>query len=126
MTATNASPKSLYQNVGYPGTNPTFAPVAAPPATKALVITSLAVDVYDAPGTGYVTLVISKTDATCATYGSVVGYHYASTLGTTSIPIPSGLVIPANRALCAVNGGITATVMVFGYLVAASSAPRGT
>jgi hypothetical protein len=126
VTANNAAATNLYQRTGFPNFG-SYAPVAAPPANKALVVTSLNVDVYGS-GAMAVTLYVSATDGSCAALSSaLVGLFDSAAIGVTSIPIPSGLVIPANRALCARSSApaINAAVMTFGYLVAASAAPPG-
>ncbi len=128
VTSNNASPKSLYVNSSIPGA--TYVPAAAPPSGKALIVTSIAVDT-DGPasfGSGsHAEFVISAADATCGTQApGLVGFVSPSALGVTSIAIPSGLVVPAKRALCVAADGIVAVVTVYGYLVPAASAPTGT
>jgi hypothetical protein len=126
VTGSDALPTDLYQRAAFPNFG-SYAPVAAPPAGKALVITSLSVDVYETPAS-FVQLYVSATDATCAAVSSAfVGFVDSSTVGLTTIPIPSGLVIPANRALCAKGGSaaVNSIVMTFGYTVKASAAPPG-
>ena len=125
VNANNATPKNLFQQVGYPAVD-VPSPVAVPPAGKALIVTSVSVDTYLVGPGGHVDMQVSSRDATCATAVSRVAWVDVTAIGVQSIPIPSGLVIPANRALCA-NGvaGVGTVTMVFGYLVAASSAPRG-
>jgi hypothetical protein len=127
VTANNASATNLYENFGYPSFS-AWSSVAAPPAGKALVITSLNFDAYANPTPGGDDLLfeVSAVDASCTSFGYTVGDVNPPSVGVTSIAIPSGLVIPAGRALCAhQNGNLGTETMIYGYLVPAASAPPG-
>ena len=129
VTANNALPTSLFHVDANPA-NATWGVIAKPPAGKALVITSIVVEAsqVSSPGQTNVTnIVIDTKTATCNLQENPipVGSVTPPTVGVSTIAIPSGVVVPANRALCAGNWGIgyLAEVMVFGYLVPAASAP---
>jgi hypothetical protein len=140
VTATEASPQSFIVGAADPTTavgTDIFTPLATPPAGKAIVVTSVAVDTFqdDTPGSGeYIGIAISKTDATC---GNVVanppaGLNLADvnpgSVGATVMPFQPGVVVPAGRALCVQNtdeSHLGAEVFAYGYLVPAASAPTG-
>jgi hypothetical protein len=126
VTANNANAKNLYENFAVTSST-LFVPVAQPAAGKALVITSLEFNTYAGAAQGNnLIYAVSAIDATCSFSAGVVGYVDPASNGVTSIPIPSGLVIPANRALCVADSeGLGVTATTFGYLVSASSAPSG-
>jgi hypothetical protein len=129
VTANDASPKNLYRSQVSVDSAGVWAPVAVPPVGKALIITSLNINT-EAPAGGttgnFAQFDLSTIDSSCNTLGSGVAVATPATPGVTSIPIPSGLVIPANRALCAnTSPALYSVVMVYGYLVPASSAPAG-
>src|SRR4051794_36204410 len=129
VTASNALPTSLFHKDTVPGSG-TWGLIATPPAGKALVITSISIDASQVPLPGQTNttdFVIDTKTATCNLQESPipVGSFHPPAPGVQTIAIPSGIVLPANRALCAGNWGNNyfADAMVFGYLVPAASAP---
>jgi hypothetical protein len=129
VTANNAIPTNLFHVVGLPA-DATWGVIAKPPAGKALVITSIVVEAsqVSSPGQSNVTdVVIDTKTATCNLQENPIAVASVTppNVGVSTIAIPSGLVVPANRALCAGNWGTgyLADVAVFGYLVPAASAP---
>ena len=127
VSANNASPMNLYQLYSNPGAS-VWNLVAAPPTGKALIITSVVVDTSSVtPALSQeVIFDVSTTDASCATVGSQLVHIHPATIGATTIPIPSGFVIPAKRALCAEGThNIISNTFVYGYLVPAGTAPPG-
>jgi hypothetical protein len=128
VTANNASPKNLFRHWGIPSA--AYTNVGAPPAGKALVVTSIVIDTYSDPtpnSSAALSFVVSSMDATCAhQVQALITDVNPSGFGMTTIPFPSGVVIPAGRALCsAKTASIGVEIGVYGYLVAASAAPPG-
>jgi hypothetical protein len=119
VTAVQAAPADLVRGFAFP--TGTCATVAAPPAGKALVITSVLVDTYEDPTPGSGQFVSIYTGAPCNTLVADVN---PPTVGATSIPIPTGLAIPNGQSLSAfVGGAVAAEVYAYGYTVNASAVP---
>ena len=129
VTANAALPTSLFHKDTLPG-QATWGLIATPPPGKALVITSIAIDASQVPTPGQndmTDFVIDTKTATCNLQENPipVGSVHPATVGVHTIAVPNGVVVPANRALCAASWGDNyfADAMVFGYLVPAASAP---
>jgi len=128
VTASVASPKNFFNGTAR-GTGPIPAPVAAPPAGQALIITSVTLDYTKAaPSTQSLALSVSTTDATCGTRAQAIFEETPSATGARVLTFQPGIVVPAGRAFCVEDSdiaNIVAKVFVDGYLVAASAAPAG-
>ena len=105
--------------------------LATPSASHALVITSLAIDTYldAAPGAfDYLEFFISHANATCGLSAGDVDVLNPATIGETVVPFQPGIVVPAGRSLCVVDGDaahLQADVFAYGYIVPAAAAPTG-
>jgi hypothetical protein len=105
------------------------------PARKALVVTSVFVDIYRASATGAgadVVVFVSHGDATCAapvmTNGVTAIDENPAGVGMTVYPFDPGLIVRAGRALCARNldpADLSGEVMANGYMIPAAAAPSG-
>jgi hypothetical protein len=135
LNVTRAGAKSFLSHVANVS-GPNLFPVVASPPGKALVITGLSVDAFVVPHPGIedsIDFYISAQDATCARYatanGAILWGVNPPTVGTTSLSLDPGVVVPAGRALCAVNQdhfNFGASEFVYGYTVPAAAAPNGT
>jgi hypothetical protein len=105
--------------------------VVAPSAGHALVVTSLAIDTYmdtTPGGLDFLELYISHANATCGLHAVDIDVLNPATIGQTVVPFQPGLVVPAGRALCVLDGDAThlqADVFAYGYLIPAAAAPAG-
>jgi hypothetical protein len=94
-------------------------PIVAPPSGKALVLTSVHVNVYQNPTPGFANNVLLFAAPGCA--GSLVDVVNPAGIGVTALDYGNGLAIPANGGLFAtVQGGVRAEVYANGYTVASS------
>ena len=130
VTATESSPKEFW-NGRLKGTPPmpVATPFAAPPAGKALIVTSISINyTKTASATGTLEFLLSTVNATCSSTGNTILEDSPTAHGVKNLTFQPGLVVPAGRALCALDSdtnNITADVFVDGYLVPAASAPAG-
>ena len=136
LNVAQAGPKSFFYR-GVPADVATFKQVIAAPPGRALVVTSIAYNVFKATVTGanhFIGIAVSKTNNTCAqvvidpTSGLTAANLNPATVGETVTPFQPGLVVPAGRALCAFNidpTNIGAEVYAYGFTVAAAAAPTG-
>jgi len=131
LNVSAAGAKTFFEKNTF-GVPTTATPIATPPAGRALVVTSIAIDTWDASVTGvgeFLALQMSTADSTCSllpvdwVYGLNPG-----ALGSTVVPFQPGIVVPAGRSLCATNSdgvNLGFDVYVYGYLVPADSGPAG-
>ena len=136
LSATVASPKNFFVR-STPASSSSFKRIMAAPSGHALVVTSIAFDVYIASLTGIgdqIEVAVSKTDNTCShTVSDPASFLPAFDLnpagiGDVVVPFQPGLVVPANRALCLLNadtGHISAEVYAYGYQIPAGAAAAG-
>ena len=136
LNVAQAGPRSFFYR-GVPADVATFKQVIAAPPGRALVVTSIAYNVFKATVTGtnhFIGIAVSKTNNTCAqvvidpTSGLTAANLNPATVGETVIPFQPGLVVPAGRALCAFNfdpTNIGAEVYAYGFTIAAAAAPAG-
>jgi len=95
--------------------------VLTPPAGKALVITSIHVNVFANPTPGFANNVLLYSGASCAQLLDDVN---PAGIGVTALDYGNGIAIPAGGALSARRqGGVQAEVYAFGYTVAADQVP---
>ena len=124
LTVAQAAPKSFFSRGIELGTS--YSKVLAAPARSALIVTQLEINTLKATTTGeghWISISVSRTNNTCS---SVVGDPVSglptlelnpSAVGMTTIPFQPGLVVPANRSLCAINNdlaNVDAQVYAFG------------
>ena len=130
VTATLASPKEFW-NGRLKGTPPmpVPSPFAVPPSGKALIVTSITINyTKTTSASGTLSFAVSAVDATCSSTGNTILEDSPTAHGVKRLPFAPGLVVPAGRALCALDtdtNNLTADVFVDGYLVPAASAPAG-
>jgi hypothetical protein len=130
LTVAQASPKNFYVHERFP--TGVWSKLATPPAGKALVITSILFDTWAvaSPGLGSnIALEMSTTDNSCTSITNTqVADVNPSGVGATTVPFQPGLVVPANRSLCELNGNpgsLNVEVYAYGFLIPAASAPAG-
>jgi hypothetical protein len=72
---------------------------------------------------------MSTTNSSCTTASTAWIYGLnPGGIGSTVVPFSPGLIVPPNRALCAINPDTTNQgfdVYGYGYLIAASASPAG-
>jgi hypothetical protein len=135
-TVTVAYPTSAIVRGALTGTDDcgggTCLKVIAPPAGKALVVTSIHVNTYNAatPGGGENVAFYRSSDGTChlATLDLLMDRVNPGVVGVTLLQydLPGGLTIPAGKALCALNSDPThvgAEVTAWGYSVPSTAVP---
>jgi hypothetical protein len=107
------------------------AKVIAPPAGKALVVTSIHVDTYmdSIPGSGFFDFVRSS-DGSCSSASIDIEMEEVNPpgIGMTDLQydIPGGMTIPAGKALCVWSADpahLRAAVTAWGYAVASTAVP---
>jgi hypothetical protein len=101
----------------------------APPAGKALVVTSIHVDTYALGAGGYFTF-LRSSDGTCSTASLDLVMEIVDPpgVGVTDLQydLPGGMTIPAGKALCvggSAPGSLSADVTAWGYSVASTAVP---
>jgi hypothetical protein len=133
LNVSAAGAKTFFQKNTF-GVLATPTAIATPPAGRALVITSIAIDTWDAAVTGtseYLALQMSTTNSTCSLLSLSPDWTYGLNpggVGSTVVPFNPGVVVPAGRSLCATNNddvNLGFDVYVYGYLISADSAPTG-
>jgi hypothetical protein len=105
--------------------------VAKPSAGNALIVTEIHMDVWNAAATGAgdsVFFFISPDGSCTLNVASLIAVDDVNPggVGLVSLPINSGLVIPAGQALCVDNqapANISAESYLFGYTVPANAVP---
>lgn len=97
-------------------------PILLPPAGKALVLTSVHINVYLNPTPGFANNVLLYDRPGCA--GGLVDVVNPAGIGATPLDYGNGLAIPTTGGLFArVQGGVQAEVYANGYTVPSSQVP---
>ncbi len=126
-----ADPNSLYASTPTIVSALSGVKVAQPPSGSALVLTSLAVDVYYNPsggGTNLIYFVVQNGSCSGDEVGSFAPDVAISGLNLVNVPIGSGVAIPAGDVLCGYSQGPAspeADVWANGYTVPSSSVAAG-
>ena len=98
-----------------------------PPSGKALIVTSVAGDIYQPVGTPGISFEyefhVSHNGVNCAPPKTFVFQEHPTELGSTFVPFDPGIVVPAGRALCADVGNVHVILSAHGYLIPAAAAP---
>jgi hypothetical protein len=137
VTANVAYPTSaIVHSLGTPSpddcTSGSCVVVIAPPAGKALVVTSIHVDAYSvsSPGAGKFIIFYRSSDGTCSNSSLDLAMEIVNpgVVGVIDLQydLPGGMPIPAGKALCADNASpasIGAQVTAWGYSVPSTSVP---
>jgi hypothetical protein len=101
----------------------------APPAGKALVVTSIHVDTHSDPNPGSTINITRSNDGTCsvASIDTRMEFVTPSGLGMTDVQygVPGGMTIPTGKALCIQNSDPNLQVLMtaWGYAVASTAVP---
>jgi hypothetical protein len=118
-TGAEAPANTLHRSFAFPG--PTCTPLATPPAGKALIIKSVALDILTAtsPGPGTFASLHIGTNG-CESF--VMEINPPGT-GLINQPFEPGLGVPAGQRLWVSAFNISSEAFAFGYSVAASAVP---
>jgi hypothetical protein len=104
--------------------------VIAPPAGKALIVTSIHLSAWDVPtpGGGERVLFRTSVDGTCnaGSLTDTVDVAHPGGTGDVVLTYSPGLPVQAGRALCAVtnDGALGVDITAWGYTVAPSAVPQ--
>jgi hypothetical protein len=125
-----ASPSAYFQNTFANVSGSAAVNVAAPPASLALVVTTIHIDTYEdpTPGSGQNILFLVSTGTSCSgsQVGSYLEFLNPGGIGETDLPMAPGLGIPEGDSLCAEAGGsVVAEVSVSGFTVPAAAVTSG-
>jgi hypothetical protein len=125
-----ASPSAFFQNAFVGVSSSAIENVGAPPASLALVVTTIHIDTFvdPSPGSGQNILFLISTGTSCSgsEVGSYIEYLNPGGIGETDIPMAPGLGIPEGDSLCAEAGGsVVAEVSVSGFTVPAAAVSSG-
>jgi hypothetical protein len=94
------------------------------PSGKALIVTMLHVDIFQAPaspGTGH--FLAAYADTACT---KIVEDDNPAALGITALPFTPGIATTTGVSMRSFGGDVSAEVEIIGYLVSASAVPPGT
>ena len=121
-TSREAPPNTLFRSSAFPGT--TCLPLATPPAGKALVIKSVALDTFaiDSPGAGKFAALWLGVNG-CE---NLVMEINPPGVGLQNQPFEPGLAVPAGQRLWVSAFSISSEADAFGYAVPASAVPATT
>jgi hypothetical protein len=119
-TTTEAAANTLYRNYTFPNSTSCVA-LATPPAGKALIIKSVALDTYNiaSPGNGsYASLYLGTSG--CESFVMDIN---PPGVGLINQPFEPGLGVPAGKKLWVTSANIGSEAFAFGYTVASSAVP---
>jgi hypothetical protein len=121
-TSHEAAANTLFRSATFPPSNGACTPVATPPAGKALIIKSVALNTYSVispPGSGRNGVFYLGTNG-CEV---IVLDINPPGVGPINQPFEPGLGVPAGKRLWVSANNISAEVYTFGYSVLASAVP---
>jgi len=136
LNVAQASPKSFF-SAALSQVASSFEPVFESDAGHAYIVTSIVVNVLNDTALGGsrdLRLGVSRTNGDCDSIALVPEsniapiYFTPSGVGTIVESFQPGFVVPAHRALCAINSdpaNVSADVFAYGFKVPAASAPSG-
>jgi hypothetical protein len=132
LTVAEASPKNFFTRSLAPEGSSGFLPLVKSPAGKALIVTSVYVNLIAVTTTGnghWLSITVSSKNNTCSSVveNALPDIEFNPTAGSgqATIPLQPGIVVPSGRALCVWNHdfpNIDVEVFAFGYVVPASAA----
>jgi hypothetical protein len=129
LLTAEANPSSFYQpEFVYLDPGAYLVPIAVPPSSSALVITTIHIDPYYNPTPGSTAEVgfevLTSTGCDAPNVGSYEQAVYPGSTGEIDIPLAPGLAIPAGATLCAfATGDLDTAVSVSGYAVPSGAVP---
>jgi hypothetical protein len=120
-TGPEAAANTLFRSATFPTSSGNCTPIATPPANKALIIKSVALNTYSvtSPGSGRTGVFYLGTDG-CEV---IVFDINPPGVGLINQPFEPGLGVPAGKRLWVSTNNISAEVYTFGYSVPASAVP---
>ena len=120
-TGPEAAANTLFRSVAFPDPNGTCVALATPPAGKALIIKSVALDIYNTftPGNGKFASFYLGTSG-CESFVMDIN---PPGVGLINQPFEPGLGVPAGKRLWVLTFSISAEVFAFGYTVPSNAVP---
>jgi hypothetical protein len=120
-TSHEAAPSALFRGQAFPFTGAGCIPLATPPAGKALILKSLALDTFTigTPGAGILASFYLGTNG-CERFVMDIN---PPGVGLINQPFEPGLGVPAGQRLWVSANGISSEAFAFGYVTTASSVP---